>query len=122
MKYTAEDGTLFSTEKECLAYEKKLKEEEMKKVQNYCTLFDSDLDYISLDSRYRPAYIRIDSNYEKVANCIDRYTDYDAEGIESNDIYAWDEDTYCWITLDKLIERHEKIIENIKSVKDKLLV
>ena len=122
MKYTAEDGTLFSTERECLAYEKKLKEVGTEKVKDYCTLFDSNLDYISLDSRYRPAYIRIDSNYEKVADWVNRYTDYDAEGIESNGIYAWDEDTYCWITLDKLIERHEKIIENIKSIRDEILI
>ena len=122
MKYTAEDGTQFSTERECLVYEKKLKEAETEKVKDYFTFFDEDLDFLPYNSRYRPDYIRIESNFEKVADCIDRYTDYDARGIESNDIYAWDEDTYRWITLDRLIERHEKIIENIKSTKEELIL
>jgi hypothetical protein len=122
MKYTAEDGTLFLTERECLAYENKIRQAEMDKVKDYFTFFDDDLDYLSYNSRYRPAYIRIESNFEKVADWINKYADYDATGIESNGIYAWDEDTYCWITLDKLIERHEKIIENIKSIRDEILI
>lgn len=122
MKYTAEDGTLFSTEKECLDYEKKLKEEKMKEIIGDFIAYNEDIEYSSFaDSYFIPKYIYILSNFEKVVNYIDKYTNYYADGINSNDIYMYDKDEYEWITITDLIAKHEEAIKSLVDVKNKIL-
>jgi hypothetical protein len=122
MKYTAEDGTLFSTEKECLDYEKKLKEEKMKEIIGDFIAYNEDIEYSSFaDSCFIPKYIYIFSNFEKVVNYIDKYTNYYADGINSNDIYMYDKDEYEWITITDLIAKHEEAIKSLVDVKNKIL-
>ena len=121
MRYIAEDGMIFSTEMECRAHESRVSKDRLEEISEYCSLYDEDIDYVSITARYKPNYIHIHSNYEKVKEYIDKYTCWYADGIESNDIYAWSEDVHCWVTLDSLLNKHEKIIENIKTIKDEIL-
>lgn len=120
MKYIAEDGMIFSTEDACRAHESIVSKAKLEEISDYCSLYDEDLDYVSLTARYKPYIIDVHSNFEKVATYIDKYSTWSAEGIESNDIYVWGEDGWCWETLDSVINKHEKIIENIKAIKNKI--
>lgn len=122
MKYIAEDGMIFSTEDACRTHESRVSRAKLEEISKYCTLYDydEDLDYVSLTAQHKPYIIHVHSNFEKVATYIDKYTTWSAEGIESNDIYVWGENEWCWETLDSVINKHEKIIEDIKTIKNEI--
>ena len=122
MKYIAEDGMIFLNEDACRTHESIVSKAKLEEISEYCSLYDEDLDYVSLDARYKPYIIDVHSNFEEVRTCIDKYCNWSAEGIESNDIYVWgdEEHCWCWETLDSVLNRHEKIIENIKAIKNEI--
>ena len=120
MKYIAEDGMIFSAEDVCCIHESIVSKAKLEEISEYCSLYNKDLDYISLTARIKPYIIHVHSNFEKVATYIDKYSTWSADGIESNDIYVWGEDEWCWETLDSVINKHEKIIENIKDIKNEI--
>ena len=99
MKYISEDGMIFLNEDACRAHESIVSRAKLEEISDYCSLYDEDLDYVSLTARYKPYIINIHSNFEKVAAYIDKYSTWSAEGIESNDIY-----TFGLAIKEKLIE------------------
>ena len=120
MKYISEDGMIFLNEDACRTHESIVSKAKLEEISEYCSLYDEDLNYVSLTARYKPYIIHVHSNFEKVATYIDKYSTWSADGIESNDIYVWGEDEWCWETLDSVINKHEKIIENIKAIKNEI--
>lgn len=98
MKYVANDGTEFTTEKECVEYEKKLED-----VTKCFITYDSELNTTSISDA---VFMNVLSNSEGVCKYLgDR--NYVSEGLNKPGVYIW------WTNPVTETEEHWYLIDGI---------
>lgn len=101
MKYVADDGTEFTTEKECVEYEKKFEDFVTK-----CFIpYDSELNTTSISDA---VFIHVLSNSEGVCKYLEDHN-YVSEGLDKPGVYIWwtnpvTETEEHWYLIDSIID------------------
>ena len=111
MKYVADDGTYFDTEKECIEYEA-----EQKAILSCFVMYDEQLSVVSVENICRVEYVHVLSRPQEVAEYIYQNAGYERDGLDSEGIFRIHEDGY-WQNVDTLINEYTKQIESLKAVK-----
>lgn len=120
--YRAFNGTEFTSEKECLAYEAKAREEALKEGVNYLFMYNRNGEYVTdPDMAYIVHILPSTESYDELEKgacyfiqlCKEREIAYDGINEESAGWYYWNEciDSYCWLD-DELVEAIYKTIKN----------
>ena len=111
MRYVADDGTYFDTEKECIEYEAE------QKAILYCfVMYDEQLNVVSAENINRIEYAHVLSRPQEVAEYIYQNIGYERDGSDSEGIFRIHEDGY-WQNVDTLINEYTKQVESLKAVK-----
>lgn len=108
MRYVADDGTEFRTEKECLEYEN-----DQKKVLEYFIWYDKD--YEKTENFNFATYMNILNNVEDVVDYL-RYEYGCDDGIKGCGFYMWN-DNGEWEFIDDVINHYTQKLELLKNIK-----
>ena len=132
MKYVAEDGTIFTCEKDCREYEDRY-EDRTDPITNYVIMYNEELDNLNLTDNNISTnlkyckYIHILSNVDRVKQFLVRNGSID-EGITHPGIYMLSVETppegYCynsWVDLDDVIKEFRQWMDSYKAVKTGIL-
>lgn len=118
MRYVADDGTEFETEKECKEYE-----QEFYKIHLSMIIFDENFDRIDvanaccLSNAY---YLYVKGNAEKVKSYLEEQFGF-GEGIYKSGIYIVDGKEARWNFIDNLIEQYRSNIEKLITIKREII-
>lgn len=112
MRYVADDGTEFDTEKECLEYE-----EHINDIKKCFILYSENLNKLTYDSADSVYYLHILEKPTEVANYL--YEEYglgfNYDIINTIGIYYYDDDG-LWKYVDGMIEAYINRINKLKSI------
>ena len=114
--YIADDGTEFTTEKECLEYEKKMED-----IPHSFIIYDKQLNVISVEDYNDVNYIYILRDADTVIEYLSDIFGWVIEGITGEGIYAYNDDEYCWEAVDGLIADYQSKAQFLINVKDKIM-
>ena len=114
MKYVADDGTEFTTEQECLAYEKKMED-----ILYSYIMFNKDVNVIANDDFNNLEYLYILDNAEDVCDYIYNETGW-KDGINGRGIYRLNEDG-DFEAVDGLISDYLSKAQMVTEVKNKII-
>ena len=112
----ADDGTEFTTEQECLEYEKKIEN-----ISYSFILFDKQLNVISVEDYNDVEYIYILQDAENVIEYLSDIYGWVTEGIVGEGIYAYNYDEDCWDAVDGLIADYQSKAQFLINVKNKIM-
>lgn len=109
--YRAFDGTEFTSEKECLAYEAKAREEALKEGVNYLSMYNRNGERVTdPDAAYVVHIVCSAENYDDLEKgacyfiqlCKEREIAYDGITEEEYGWFYWNEccESYCWMDED----------------------
>lgn len=118
MRYVADDGTEFETEKECREYE-----QEFYKVHSSMIMFDENFDKIDvattccLSNAY---YLCVKDNAEKVGSYLEEQFGF-GEGIYKSGMYIVDGEKTRWNFIDNLIEQYRNNIKKLTAIKREII-
>ena len=113
MKYVADDGTEFDTEKECLDYER----EQMKIKENF-VLYDKDFNKIDINDTDNYEYLYIISDVQGVAEYL-RYWVGFCDGLDDTGLY-WLNGDGDWEFVNDLIDHHKKELDILETAVRKI--
>lgn len=116
MKYVADDGTEFTTEQECRAYETRMTE-----IEHNFILFDADMKMVSPDTG-DCEYIYILAKPEEVAQYLyDRFGFSGLEDITKIGLYFYDWSDYTFKSVHSTINDLEAKVSRLKSLRNGVL-
>ena len=119
MKYVAEDGTIFTCEKDCREYE-----DNIDPITNHFVLYDKDLEVQTItDINDFPSfeYIYIMSEPDRVVEYIQRYGVYSV-GITDCGIYTYDDSCgESWYKIDDIIKYYKNKADSLEAIKTGIL-
>lgn len=116
MKYVADDGTEFTTEQECLEYEKKVEN-----ISYSFIVYDENLKIIPVDDYNSVRYIYILSNAEDVVHYLCDIHGWVVEGINGEGIYRYNDVNSNWEAVDGLISDYLSKAQMLTEVKNKIM-
>lgn len=116
MKYVANDGTEFTTEQECLEYEKKLED-----ISYSFILFNKQLKVTSVENYNDAEYIYILQDVKTVIEYLSVTYGWCIEGIVGEGIYVYNYDKDCWEAVDDLIADYQSKAQFLIDVRDKIM-
>lgn len=114
MRYVADDGTEFETEKECREYE-----QEFYKIHLSMIIFDENFDKIDVANACclsNACYLYVKGNAEKVKAYLKEQFAF-GEGIYKSGMYIADGIEEKWNFIDNLIEQYRVNIEKLIDIK-----
>lgn len=118
MRYVADDGTEFETERECREYEQGLD-----KIHSSMIMFDENFDKIDVANACclsNACYLYVKGNTEKVKTYLKEQFSF-GEGIYKSGIYIVDEEEAKWNFIDNLIEQYRINIEKLITIKREII-
>lgn len=112
MRYVADDGTEFDTEKECLEYESRIND-----IKKCFILYGEKLNKLADDSSESVHYLHIFERPTEVASYL--YEEYglgfNYDALDRIGIYYYDNDG-LWKYVDSMIEDYTNRINELKSI------
>lgn len=114
MRYVADDGTEFRTEKECIEYEKNLCD-----IKNSFLMYDENFKLIDTETTYSLDYARylyVLDNVQDVALYLKEEWGF-GDGISGTGIYIAREEEFGWDSVDGLIDYHKEEIDKLYKIK-----
>lgn len=118
MRYVADDGTEFETERECREYEQGLD-----KIHSSMTMFDENFDKIDVATACclsNACYLYVKGNAEKVKTYLEEQFGF-GEGIYKSGMYIADKEEAKWNFIDNLIEQYRVNIEKLATIKREII-
>lgn len=118
MRYVADDGSEFETEKECKEYEQGLD-----KVHSSMIIFDENFDKIDVANvccLSNACYLYVKGNAEKVELYLEEWFGF-GEGIYKSGMYIADKEEARWNFIDNLIEQYRNNIEKLATIKREII-
>ena len=118
MRYVADDGTEFETEKECMEYE-----QELDKIHSSMIMFDENFDKIDVANACclsNACYLYVKGNAEKVESYLQEQFGF-GEGIYKFGMYIVDGEEAKWNFIDNLIEQYRNNIEKLSTIKREII-
>lgn len=118
MRYVADDGTEFETERECREYEQGLD-----KIHSSMIMFDENFDKIDVANACHlsnACYLYVKGNAEKVGLYLEEWFGF-GEGIYKSGMYIVDEEEARWNFIDNLIEQYRNNIEKLITIKREII-
>lgn len=118
MRYVADDGTEFETEKECKEYE-----QELDKIHLSMIIFDENFDKIDVANACclsNACYLYVKGNAEKVKAYLKEQFAF-GEGIYKSGMYIVDEEEAKWNFIDSLIDQYRNNIEKLITIKREII-
>lgn len=116
MKYVANDGTEFTTEQECLEYEKKTED-----ILYSFILYDKQLNVMSVEDYDDAEYIYVLQDAETVVEYIVTTYGWCIEGIVGEGIYVYNYDKDRWEAVDDLITDYQSKAQFLMDVRNKIM-
>lgn len=118
MRYVADDGTEFETEKECLEHECLLAD-----IESSFIMYDKDLDRLSLKDYEDCYYVHVLRRAKDVGDYL--YNHYglgvDRDDITKDDLYYYDDDGR-FRSVNSLFRYHQAQARKFQQIIEKLLV
>ena len=118
MRYVADDGTEFETERECREYEQGLD-----KIHSSMIMLDENFDEIDVANACHlsnACYLYVKGNAEKVGLYLEEWFGF-GEGIYKSGMYIVDEEEARWNFIDNLIEQYRNNIEKLITIKREII-
>ena len=118
MRYVADDGSEFKTEKECKEYEQGLD-----KVHSSMIIFDENFNKIDVANACclsNACYLYVKGNAEKVKTYLEEQFGF-GEGIYKFGVYIADKEEARWNFIDNLIEQYRNNIEKLATIKREII-
>lgn len=113
MKYVADDGMEFDTEKECLDYER-----EQMKIKDNFVLYDKDFNKIDINDINNYEYLYIISDVQGVAEYLRNWVGF-CDGLDDIGLYRLNDDG-DWEFVNDLIDCHKKELDILETAVRKI--
>ena len=113
MKYVADDGMEFDTEKECLDYERK-----QMKIKDNFVLYDKDFNKIDINDINNYEYLCIISDVQGVAEYLRNWGGF-CDGLDDIGLYRLNDDGN-WEFVNDLIDCHKKELDILETAVRKI--
>ena len=114
MRYVADDGTEFETEKECMEYEKNFYN-----IKNSFLMYDEKFELIDTETTYtldHARYLYVLDNAQDVALYLKEEWGL-GDGISGIGIYVAKEEEFGWDAVNSLIDYHKEEIDKLYEIR-----
>lgn len=113
MRYVADDGMEFNTEKECIEYEKNLCD-----IKNSFLMYDENFNLIDTETTYaldHARYLYVLDNAQDAALYLKEEWGF-GDGISGTGIYIAREEEFGWDSVYGLIDYHKEEIDKLIAI------